>query len=159
MSSRFHTNRIRKHYSYSVQEVSRLLGVHPNTVASWLKQGLPKTDKQKPCLIYGDDLRVFLNERKKSRARKCAANEFYCFRCKAPRQSLGDIVDVRFRNAKTIMVSGLCEICGTALNKTQSVINLPKVFEVFDISKKQQRHIYESSTHSLNCGLRKDGEA
>lgn len=159
MSHRFNTNRIRKHYSYSMQEISHLLGVHTNTVASWLKQGLPKTDKQKPYLIYGDDLRVFLNERQKSRSRKCAVNEFYCFRCRVPKRSLGNLVDVRFRNPKTVMVSGLCETCETAVNKVQSVQDLPKVFEAFNISKKQQRHIYESSTHSLNCGLGKDDEA
>lgn len=156
MSSRFNVNRIRKHYSYSVHEISQLLGVHPNTVASWLKQGLPKTDQQKPYLIFGDDLRAFLSKRKKSRSRKCNPNEFYCFRCKVPRCSLGSLVDVRFRNAKTVMVSGLCEVCGAAINKVQSVQSLPKVVDVFNISQEQQRHIYESLTHSLNCGLRKD---
>lgn len=156
MSQRFNTNRIRKQYSYSIQEICDLLGVHKNTVREWLRHGLPKTDKQKPYLIFGNDLRLFLNERQTSRLRKCRLDEFYCLSCRTQKKSFGNLVDLKIRNTKTVMVSGLCESCETSLHKVQSVKTLEKVFETFDIPKQQQEHIIGSLTRSLNCDLRKD---
>lgn len=156
MSPRFNTHRIRKQHSYSIQEVCDLLVVHKNTVREWFRHGLPKTDKQKPCLIYGGDLKVFLDARQKSRRKKCEVDEFYCLKCRTQKRSFGNIVDLKIRNSKTVMASGLCEDCETPLNKVQSVKDLKKVFQAFDIPKQQQEHIYDSLTHSLNCHLRKD---
>lgn len=159
MSRKFNTNRIRRQFSYSVQEICDLLAVHKNTVREWLRQGLPKTDSQKPYLIYGNDLRLFLNQRQQSRRKKCGLDEFYCLRCRTQRRSFGNLADVKLRNSKTVMVSGICEVCDTPLNKVQSVKNLPNIFQTFDISKKQQADIYGLLNSSLDCNLRKDGQA
>jgi len=48
--------RVKIHRSYSVEEMSRLLGVHKNTVRNWLKNGLEPIDDQRPTLIRGSDL-------------------------------------------------------------------------------------------------------
>jgi hypothetical protein len=36
------------HRSYSVEEVSRLFGIHKNTVGNWLRQGLSPIDGERP---------------------------------------------------------------------------------------------------------------
>jgi len=38
-----------------VEEVSRLFGIHKNTVRNWLRQGLAPIDVQRPTVIRGDD--------------------------------------------------------------------------------------------------------
>ena len=156
MSPRFSTNRIRERFSYSVQEVCDLLSIHKNTVREWLRNGLPKTDQHKPYLIYGSDLRLFLNNRQQSRLKKCAVNEFYCLRCRTQRRSFGNLVDVRQYAAKTVMLCGLCEVCETPLHKLQSLKNLPEIVKTFDIPRQQQKELFGLLTGSLNCYFRKD---
>lgn len=156
MSQRHNTNRIRRQISYSIQEITEMLAVHKNTVRSWVREGLPKTDKQKPWLIHGQDLREFLSKRQSLRQKKCGLDEFYCFRCRMPRRPFGNLADVKVRNAKTVVVCGFCEVCDTSMNKVQSAKNLAKIFQTFDIPKQLQKHIYDSTTRSLNCDLRKE---
>lgn len=146
-------HRVRKNTSYTVQEICALLGVHKNTVREWCRNGLSKIDDKRPCLIHGQDLKAYLIERQKARKQKCAPTEFYCCRCRTPRQSLGNLADLARRNFKTLMVSGICETCETPLHKIQATKNLPKILKTFDIPKSQQEHIIATLDPSLNCDL------
>ena len=47
---------IKLHRSYSVGEAAEALGVHKNTVANWLRQGLQPIDKVRQILIHGDGI-------------------------------------------------------------------------------------------------------
>lgn len=158
MRGRFNIARIRQNLSYTVQDVCHLYGIHKNTVREWFRQGLPKIDIQRPCLIHGGDLKTFLAARQKSRRKKCALPEFYCFRCRVPRTAFGNLVDLAPRTEKTVMLSGLCQICETPLHKLQSVKLIPKILQTFDISTQQEVHIRESLLPSLNCYLEKERE-
>jgi hypothetical protein len=42
--------------SYTIDEVTRTLEVHRNTVRHWIKAGLPVIDDKRPILILGSDL-------------------------------------------------------------------------------------------------------
>lgn len=143
--------RVRQNANYTIQDISSLLGVHKHTVREWLRKGLPKIDDQKPFLIHGRELKNFLQSRRKARRRKCSLDEFYCLRCRAPRHAMGRLADVVQRNEKSLMVSALCEICSTPIHKIQSLKNLPKLFQVFDISKQHQKRLSECLPLSLNC--------
>ena len=57
---------IKLHRSYSVGEAAATLGVHKNTVANWLRQGLQPIDKVRQILIHGEELRRFLSVRSQS---------------------------------------------------------------------------------------------
>lgn len=156
MRGRFNTSRIRQNYSYTVPEVCRLLSIHKNTVRGWFRKGLKKIDTQRPCLIHGEVLKTFLNERQQSRRKTCAPDEFYCFRCRMPRRAMGNLADIESRTQKTVMVTGLCEACETPLRKVQSVRALLLIFQTFDIPQQQQEDIRESLSPSLNCYLEKE---
>lgn len=52
--------RVKLHRTYSVDEVARLLDMHPNTVRTWVREGLPLLDSKRPQLIHGTDLTDFL---------------------------------------------------------------------------------------------------
>ena len=55
---------VKVHRSYSVEEISSLLGVHKNTVRAWLKQGLPPIDGRRPTLVHGPTLIRLLKDRR-----------------------------------------------------------------------------------------------
>jgi len=72
MGSRHPNPRLAKiHRCYSVEEIARLFMVHKNSVRSWLRQGLQAIDGQRPTLVRGEEIRLFLVERR-TRA-KCLA--------------------------------------------------------------------------------------
>ena len=156
MKGRFNIARIRRNYSYTVPEICRLFGIHKNTVRDWFRKGLQKTDNQRPCLVHGEVLKKFLDERQKSRRKKCKLHEFYCFRCHAPRRAMGNLADIEPRTEKTVMLTSFCEFCETPLRKVQSGKTLPTIFQTFDIPRHQQEHIRESLSPSLNCYLRSE---
>lgn len=154
--SRLILSRIRRNCTYTVQDLCQLFGVHKNTVREWFRHGLPKTDSERPYLIHGNDLREFLAARRQSRRKRCALDEFYCFRCRHPRRAMGNLADLGFRSAKTVEITGLCESCGTSLHKLQSVKALPKLLQTFDIPTHQQEHIRECLKPSLYCDFEKE---
>ena len=55
---RVNARRVKIHRSYAVDEAARLLGVHKNTVRSWIKRGLPTVDNRRPILILGGASRI-----------------------------------------------------------------------------------------------------
>ena len=55
---------VKIHRSYTIEDVARTLGVHKNSVANWLKNGLTPIDDRRPILIQGLVLRAFLQERR-----------------------------------------------------------------------------------------------
>ena len=73
------------HYSYSVDELARLYGVHKNTVRNWCKVGLKPIDDQRPILIRGQDARRFLTERRARTKQACGPGRIYCLPCRAPK--------------------------------------------------------------------------
>ena len=77
---------IKLHRSYSVEDAARVLGVHKNTVANWLKNGLRAIDDRRPIVIQGRVLRTYLEERHRTRKKRCGHGELYCLRCRAPRR-------------------------------------------------------------------------
>lgn len=97
---RYSIHRIKQACSYDAAEISKLLGIHRNTVRHWLKNGLTAIDARRPMLVYGSTLKAFLKERQQARRQKCALGECFCFRCRAPRKPWGNTADLSFRSDK-----------------------------------------------------------
>lgn len=124
---------IKQNFSYTAEEASRLLGVTIATVRRWLKNGLPHLTDQRPFLILGGDLRKFLEEQKKPKAR-CQINEFFCFRCRDPRPADGGMIDYMPTTALSGQLSAMCETCGTIMHKSFSASKLGALGTIAEVS-------------------------
>jgi hypothetical protein len=145
---------IKIHRSLSVVEVARTLGVHKNTVANWLKNGLRPIDDQRPILIQGRVLRAFLLQRRNSQKRRCAVDELYCLKCRAPKSPL-------YRRAIYIPLSssggnlqGRCSDCLSIICRRVSMARLHEISAVLTITHRQALpRINDRPVPCLQCEL------
>ena len=125
---------VKIHRCYSLAEAAQVLGVHKNTIANWLRQGLQTIDKTRPLLIQGAELRRFLQERRRRGKSPCREDELYCFRCRAPRHPDGGLVDYRPMPPSSGNLSGLCPQCGCLMHRRVSSKQLTVMEVKFDIA-------------------------
>lgn len=141
---------VRRDYSYTIQDIAELFSLHKNAVGQWLKAGLKPIDRSRPLLIHGSDLINFLLMRQAARRTRCQPTEFYCFRCRAPRPPTDRKVDVLPRNAKLLSLVAHCATCGTKMNKSGSVRQLPTYRQLFTCTMPAQPHLTEIPQPSDN---------
>ena len=116
---------VKQHRNYRVDEAARLLSVANVTVRRWLKTGaLPDVSDRKPALMRGVDLIAYLKGRKPPR-RQCRADQFYCFRCREPREPAFREVEVVPLNGSCGNMRGLCAICATLMHRRVRLASLP----------------------------------
>jgi hypothetical protein len=131
--NRIDLRRIRIRRSYTIEELSRLLGCHKNTARGWTKQGLaPLSDGKRPLLFQGAEVRAFLQSRRARAKRKCRPDELFCFSCRAPRRPAARMVDYR-RDAFGGRLSGPCSECSTLMFKRASAAMVERVKNSLDV--------------------------
>ena len=119
--------RIKKHRTYTVEEVARLLPCHRNTVRGWLKIGLPAIDDRRPFLILGCHLISFLQARRSQTKRQCLPGQMYCLRCRATRFPAGAMADYESITVKIGNLKGICPNCDAFMNRRVSAARLDQV--------------------------------
>jgi lysophospholipase L1-like esterase len=124
---------VKKHQSYTVHEAARNQGVAKGTVLRWLKSGLLCLKDQRPWLILGPDLITFLKGLNPAK-QKMRADEFYCFKCRAPRKPAFREADFTPRNAATGRLTALCCECTTVMHKSVSKATLVALKPVLRLS-------------------------
>ena len=130
MSKRRHNPRLAKtNRSYDVGEVAILLGIHKNTVRTWIKEGLPVADDLRPTLVLGKDLRAFLENKRSKNKQPCRLGELYCFRCRAPRKPAANMADFEPATPSVGKLTALCEVCETIMHQRIGMSKL-KLLEV-----------------------------
>lgn len=139
---KFNTRIIKSKKTYSVAEISELLNVHQNTVSVWLKKGLEKIDDQQPYLVFGQDLIYFLNAKNNAKKQPCDNDEFFCCKCQQPHRSKNNIACIKINNCRTNVV-GVCEKCGTTMNKTISPQKVAFYKKIFDTKTVLQENLIE----------------
>lgn len=112
------------HRSYDVAEVSGLYGVTRDTVRSWCKAGLPAVRVAGALLVYGDDLRAFLEKRRASQRSICPPGSIFCLRCRVPRRPDQALTSIVRHNGSSASVTGPCPQCGARMNRR---VSLPKL--------------------------------
>lgn len=112
MLKRVKASRIKKNLTYSISEVAEELDLSVATIRNWVKQGLPIQKDQRPYLIYGDDLRDFIIQRRKAKSFTLQDGELTCFTCNVGRDPLDGAVIYVPQTAKTGRLSGVCSVCG-----------------------------------------------
>ena len=155
MSKRHPNPRLIKiHRSYTVEEVAAVCGVHRNTVRQWIKTGLETLDDQRPLLMQGDALRLFLELRRHHNKRPCLPGQMYCLRCRAPQRPAGDMVDCEELTATQGNLVGICPVCDLIMNRRVNFSKLVAIAGGLDIRLPHALlHIDESSKPCVNSDL------
>jgi hypothetical protein len=143
---------VKIHWNYTVEEITRLLDVHKNTVRNWFKQGLTTIDRQRPTLVLGSALSRFLQDRRQRAQKRCAPGEIYCVKCRAPVQPAGDMADYLPVTATLGTLRGICPACETLIHRRVSRARLEESRGRLDVTIPEERpHIIDSLSLSVNC--------
>ncbi|MFA5794680.1 MAG: helix-turn-helix domain-containing protein [Candidatus Brocadiia bacterium] len=129
----YNTSLIKTTLSYSTNEIAELFNIHKRTVQLWYDEGLPRIDDRKPYLVLGEILKEFIKDRQHKRKKQCKPDELYCCKCREPRQSLNNFVNIRFLNEKRLLIMGKCCQCNTKLNRVSSTDKLDEIGKIFEI--------------------------
>lgn len=112
--SKINPKGIHKHMSYTVSELTIILGVNEKTITRWIDNGLKTVlGCAKPFLISGSDLQVFLKNKDEKRKAPLKQNEFFCFGCKRARRSK--------RGSKKVVgdkEKAVCAVCSGKMSRT-----------------------------------------
>jgi hypothetical protein len=120
--------RIKIHRSYTVEQLAQLLDCHKNSVRLWIKQGLDTlNDCKRPLLIQGSVARQFLEERRRSKKRRCLPQELYCLRCREPRPPADGQAFFRPSPGRAGLLEATCSTCGTRMFKCVSATSLAEL--------------------------------
>jgi hypothetical protein len=158
VSRRINPRRIKLHHCYTVEEASRILGVHKNTVRGWRAKDLKPIDDRKPILFAGRDLRAFLERMIVGRKQPSPKGHFYCFRCRAARRPAMAMVDYLAITAISGNLKALCEECGTLMHRRARRADLEGVMPGIAVQfPGAQTRLSETVSPSLNCDFERKG--
>lgn len=131
----YNPNLVKIHRNYTYEELAEVFGIHKNTVAEWVKNGLHCLKEQRPFLVLGVDAKAFLQARRNSSKRKCKQNEFYCVRCKKPVKPAENFVEYVAASSTKGRLTALCECCEGVVNKFVAYASLSEYESIFDLDK------------------------
>lgn len=151
MAHRHSNHRLVKiHRNYTVEEIADLLGVHKNTVRTWMKVGLPLIEQRRPHLIHGQHLADFLRVRRNKNKQTCLPGEIYCVRCRAPKVPAGDMVDYQSETEKLGMLKAICPECHGIMNRRVSIAQLMQVGKLAITVMKAKERLTNCSEPNVN---------
>ena len=154
---RINSRLIKLHRSYSVEEAARALGAHKNSVRGWIKDGLPTIDRSRPSLILGQDLRAYLESKRKAAKRPCPPGTLYCFKCRQPRAPAMGMVEATRQNATTGNLSAICEVCNTMMHRRTRLAAIAVIMPNLDVQIREAGpRLLERPSPSLNCDKQED---
>jgi hypothetical protein len=153
MARRFNYRRVKIHHSYTISELSALIGAHKHTIGRWIAAGLTTTDARRPLLIHGADFRAFMKTREPIKQR-CQPGEFYCFSCRAPMRPALDMADYHPRTPLRGQLSGICSGCGGMIYQAATLAKLSQIRGELDVAfLKAQQRLDDSAPPFSNVGL------
>jgi hypothetical protein len=153
MGARHPNPRLTKiHRSYSVEEVSRLLAVHKNTVRNWLREGLASIDDQRPIVVAGLELRRFLTERRTRTKQVCGPGRIFCLPCRAPKIPAGNMAECIVASITAGSLQGICPDCDRMIYRRVNLQKLEAIRGDLDITVTQGGRRLEGTTKpNVNC--------
>jgi hypothetical protein len=132
----YNPNRVKVNRSYTYTELAAVFGVHKNTIAAWVKDGLPCLQEQRPFLLLGVNVKAFLQQQRAAKKQKCKPNEMFCMRCKAPSKPAENFVEYTMESPTKLHLLGLCERCDCIINKYVSYKDLERYAQIFDLESR-----------------------
>ena len=156
---RHNPRRVKIHRTYSVEEAAILFRVHKNTIRAWLKSGLETVDERRPVLILGRKLSGFLYARRKHNRQRCRPGQFYCMRCRAPKNSAARSAEYLPITSIFGNLRGACSDCGARMYRRVSLEKIPLLAGILQVALPQgQPRIEDNACPSLNCDLVQEPE-
>ena len=131
MKRNYNTRKIKGNWSYSIDELASLFGVHPATVRDWIKKGLPTIDKQRPFLMHGPATRQWLENRQKARSWPREYGKLPCFTCKSQRKIIFGSFQILSSNTRKIKIQGQCVTCKRPIGRGDTKANEAKLIQEF----------------------------
>jgi hypothetical protein len=151
MARRFDCRRVKLHRSYTISELSVLIGAHKHTIGRWIAAGLKTTDARRPLLIHGADFRAFMKAREPIK-QHCQPGEFYCLGCRAPRRPALAMAEYRPRTALRGLLSGICPDCGRMIYRATTLAKLDQIKGGLDVAcQTAERRLNDSASALLNA--------
>lgn len=115
---RYKTNALLSHRIYDGQMLRKTIGIHPQTLNRWIKDGLPALPGPLPYKVRGEDIRTYLETRRNERRCKLNPDQMYCMSCRAGRYALpGSLVPERTgkrmgKDTFQVILHAECHLCG-----------------------------------------------
>jgi hypothetical protein len=149
---RCNPSRAKIHRSYSVEEVSRLLVVHKNTVRNWLREGLASIDDQRPIVVAGLELRRFLTERRIRTKQVCGPGRIYCLPCRTPKVPAGNMAECVVASSTAGSLQGICPDCDRMIYRRVNLQKLAAVCGDLDVTvTKAGRRLEDIAFPNVSC--------
>jgi len=118
--------------TYTTTEIAGVLGVHPQTVRSWVDAGMkPINPNCHHKLYYGSAVKDFYRSRLEKKRVQLEPGQYLCFHCKAG-VSATNVRQVDQgvkigRGSASIRLVGKCSRCGGVVQQFATSNKLPKV--------------------------------
>ncbi len=133
--------RIKKNFSYSLDEASETLGINKQTLYSWKKEGLKTIPDSYPALIHGSDLIDYLSQKQSKRKQKCKDDEMFCFKCRSPRKAKKDFVKTLSQKSTCMNLTSECEVCSSKIYKNISAKDIANYQLLFPSLKEEEMRL------------------
>lgn len=127
MSRSYKNIRPKKHFVYTVEDLTRLFGVVPNTVSNWVKDGLKTSDDKLPYIFNGEEVKRFHDDRRQKNERKLRRGQFKCMTCKGRVFPEPQTVSMVGFNGGSFSFFGQCPDCGAAVAKRVNETDCDKI--------------------------------
>ena len=155
---RLDRRKVKRHYSYTVDEAARTIGAAKGTVRRWLDRGLPAIRDRKPFLILGEDLADYMGRQARPK-RSCPPGACYCVKCRDARQPAGMMAEFVPVNATSGNLRALCPDCGNLMHRRTSHAQLKAIRGFLDVTiVEAPPRIDDSGQASTNDHLHKEPE-
>ncbi|MCK0103440.1 helix-turn-helix domain-containing protein [Pseudohalocynthiibacter sp. F2068] len=154
-------NKIKTHRIYTVFEAAEALGRHRQTIIRWIKsKGLLADTRHRPWLITGTDLKTYLGYRREQVRCKLALHHLYCLGCKLPQEPAGKFADYTQQAPSTGMLTALCPMCGSVINKIIRRADLEAIRAKIEVTIQQADPRIVSHTDApLNVTLESEAQS
>ena len=130
-----------------------------NTVRGWLKSGLETVDNRRPTLVLGRKLSAFLHARRERARQRCKPGQFYCLRCRAPKDPVSRKADYVPITPTSGNLKGSCPDCGSRMYRRVSLHKLAASAGHLEVQLPQaEQRIADTACPSLNSDLVQEPE-
>ena len=126
MARRVNAARVKANRSYTVEELADTVGVTPQTVRNWIKQGLPALTEQRPFLVLGWACKEFADARELGpQAPAAASASSSASGASAPAVPRMGMADYEPLSPGRGLLRAFCEVCERTCTRVIGAASLP----------------------------------